>query len=188
MGGHAELLLDLRQECPHRRDDDFVHSILGKPTGGGQRTDALCRRRDQERDRTHRLWTALPEQLRAHCEETLGRGLRLRIAPRIRAVVGRREHQLHQGAVALREASMSADVLREPALEGALSPRGLEIAAQLIETVRGDRGEDGVPVTEVTERRTMADADAASELPHRHGLLALLNQERTPLSDKLLTQ
>lgn len=88
----------------------------------------------------------------------------------------------------LREASMSADVLREPALEGAHLPRGLEIATQLVETVRGDRGEDGVPVTEVTERRTMADAHAARELSHRHRLLPLLDQERAPLADELFTQ
>lgn len=188
MGGHAELLLDLRQECSHRRDDDFVHAILGEPTSSCQRTDALCRRRDQERDRTHRLRTGLPEQFRAQREEPLGRGLHPRVAPRARTVDGRGEHQLHQGAVALREPNMSADVLREPRLERSRPPRDLEMTAQLVETVRGDRVEDGVPVTEVTERRTMADADAARKLPHRHRLLALLDQERTPLSHELLTQ
>lgn len=188
MGGHAELLLDLRQECPHRRDDDFVHAILREPAGGRQGTDAFCRRRNQERHRAHRLRTALPEQLRAQSEEALGRRLGPGVALRSRAVVGRREHQLHQGAVVLRELSMSADVLREPTLEGARLPRGLEMAMQLVETVRGDRVEDGVPVTEMTERRTMADTDAARELPHRHRLLALLDQERAPRSHELLTQ
>jgi hypothetical protein len=57
---------------------------------------------------------------------------------------------LDERAVLLGEADVRSDVLGETGPEVPGAARGLQVATEFVEAVRGDRVEDGLPVAEVS--------------------------------------